>query len=109
MCQIDARRTASRLFDLFGAPDRNTPTSASFYGADLKDVNLFGADLRNCSFAWCSLKNATLACALIDGADIRRADLDGTDLLYTDVKRASLDNAIITPASMIPGIKVVAA
>jgi uncharacterized protein YjbI with pentapeptide repeats len=81
----------------------------SFYGANLENVNLFGADLRNCSFTYCNLKDANLAYALIDGADFRRADLDGADLLHTRVRLQQLDEAIITPTSAIPGIKVVAA
>jgi len=80
-----------------------------FYGSDLENINLFGADLRNCSFAYCNLKNANLAYALIDGADFRRADLDGADLLHTKVRLQQLDDAIITPASTIPRIRVVAA
>ena len=79
----------------------------SFYGADLESVVLLGADLRGCGFAYCNLKNANLAYALIDGAGFRRADLDGADLLHTKVKLQQLDDANITPASTIAGIKVV--
>ena len=73
-------------------------------GADLEDISLFGADLTNCSFARCNLKNANLAYARIEGCSFREADLEGADLLYTDVKHARFDGAIIGPTSTIPGI-----
>jgi uncharacterized protein YjbI with pentapeptide repeats len=73
-------------------------------GADLENVILFGADLTNCTFARCNLKNANLAYARIEGASFRQADLEGADLLYTDVKRARFDGAIISNTSTIPGV-----
>jgi uncharacterized protein YjbI with pentapeptide repeats len=73
-------------------------------GADLENVILFGADLTNCSFARCNLKNATLAYARIEGASFRQAALEGANLLYTDIKRARLDGATISPTTTIPGI-----
>ena len=73
-------------------------------GADLENVILFGADLTNCSFARCNLKNANLAYARIEGASFRQADLDGADLLYTNIRRAEFDQAIIGPTTTIPGI-----
>lgn len=79
----------------------------SFHGADLEGVVLLGADLRGCSFFGANLKNATLAYALLDGADFRRSNLDDADLLHTRVRLQQLDGANITPASTIPGIKVV--
>jgi hypothetical protein len=73
-------------------------------GADLENVIFLGADLTNCSFARCNLKNANLAYAHIEGCSFREADLDGADLLYTNVKRARFDGAMIGPTSTIPGI-----
>jgi uncharacterized protein YjbI with pentapeptide repeats len=80
----------------------------TFDGSDLENVNFFGADLRNCNFGRCKLKNANLAYALIEGASFQRADLDGVDLLHTNIRLAQLDGANITPASRIPGIRIVA-
>jgi len=77
------------------------------YGADLENTILFGADLRNCDFARCNLKNANLAYARVDGAYFRRADLDGVDLLHTGIRLRQLDGANTTPASTIPGIRVI--
>jgi len=76
-------------------------------GADLENTILFGADLRDCDFTHCNLKNANLAYARIEGANFRRAALDGVDLLHTDIRLTQLDEAIITPTSTIPGIRVV--
>jgi len=78
----------------------------SFYSADLEGVVLLGADLRGCSFIGANLKNACLAYALVEGADFQRSNLDGVDLLHTKVRLQQLDEANITPASTIPGIKV---
>jgi len=77
-------------------------------GADLENTILFGADLRYCDFSHCNLKNANLAYALVDGANFRRAILAGVDLLHTNIKLPQLNDAIITPESTIPGVKVVA-
>ena len=78
-----------------------------FFGADLEGTILFGADLRDCNFSRCSLKNANLAYALLDGASFHRANLDGADLLHTNVRLSRLHEAIITPETTIPGLKVV--
>jgi uncharacterized protein YjbI with pentapeptide repeats len=76
-------------------------------GADLENTILLGADLRNCDLSHCNLNNANLAYAKVDGATFRRSDLDGVDLLHTNIRLTQLDEANITPASTIPGIRVV--
>jgi len=80
-----------------------------FFGADLENTILLGADVTNCDFSYCILKNANLAYAKVDGAKFRRTDLDGADLMHTNLRLTQLDQAIITPASTIPGVKIVAA
>lgn len=52
----------------------------------------------------CNLKNANLAYARIEEASFRQADLEGADLLYTDIKRARFDEAVIGPTTTIPGM-----
>jgi uncharacterized protein YjbI with pentapeptide repeats len=79
----------------------------SLDGANCEGINLLGARLVRTSFCRADLRNANLAYALIDGADFRRAHLDGVDLLHTNIRLTQLDDAIITPASTIPGIRLV--
>jgi len=49
-------------------------------------------------------ENTKLDYARIEGCSFREADLEGADLLYTDIKRARFDGAMIGPTTTIPGI-----
>ena len=49
-------------------------------------------------------RNTNVDYARIEGASFRQADLEGADLLYTDVKLARFDGAMIGPTSTIPGV-----
>lgn len=42
--------------------------------------------------------------AHIEGASFRQADLEDADLLYTNIKRARFDGAMIGPTTTIPGV-----
>ena len=76
-------------------------------GANCEGIHLLGARLTGTSFCKTNIRNANLAYSMVDGAFFRQAELDGADLLHTNVKLQQLDGAIITPASTIPGIRVV--
>jgi uncharacterized protein YjbI with pentapeptide repeats len=108
---IDRVEDVWRLSDSACLRDKNLAFAdlrgQCLWGADMENTILFGADLRGCDFTKANLRNANLAYARVEGASFCGAILDGTDLLYTGVKCSQLESAIITPASTIPGVKVV--
>jgi uncharacterized protein YjbI with pentapeptide repeats len=94
--------------DLWGGVDLR---GRQWCHADLSGMWLDGSDLTGAkawcvgtSFARCKMLNVNLAYAHIERASFRQADLEGTDLLYTDVKRARFDGAMIRPTTTIPGV-----
>ena len=81
----------------------------SLDGADCSGINLFGARLVRTSFCRCSLVGAELSFSDATGADFSQANMDGCLLYRAETRGANFDQTIISPASDIPGMRVVIA
>jgi uncharacterized protein YjbI with pentapeptide repeats len=83
---------------LLEVPARDLVGSTCLRGKDLSHAVLRGM-ARERHPLWCRL-----AYARVEQASFRQADLEGADLLYTDIKRARFDGAMIGPTATIPGV-----
>jgi uncharacterized protein YjbI with pentapeptide repeats len=79
---------------------------ASFYGANLTEIDLSGADLRGVDFTGCDLSGAKLVAVRCEGANfseaiLRNCDFRGSDLRNTEFSRAQLFKADFSYANMV--------
>jgi uncharacterized protein YjbI with pentapeptide repeats len=77
------------------------------FGANCEGINLWGARLVGSDFSRANLRGAELAYSDATRACFRGANLDGTLMYRSETRGANFDGANISPASDVPGIRIV--